>query len=472
MALTEADKPRTPDWWLLRLGRKLRDRHDQLDFWKGYYRGDGQRLPIGPSGAVRAYLDFQQKARTNFCMLPVEADVHRLRANGITDGTGKAIPEAWRWWLQNKLNARQKVVYRTALSQAESYVSVGEHPRHERRPLIVPEHPRQVIHETDPATGEVMAALKAYHDDVDGIAVAVVATDDGKMFRYETEQRSAKARLPWGANNWTLVKDKERTFDRPPLVPFTYQPDLDEDPEPVFARIIDIQDRINLGVLNRMTAERYSAFRQKYVTGATFKKEVDQETGLETVVNPYKPDPGALWANENANARFGEFSQTDLMGYLKVYETDIRTLFVLTSTPAYYMPGDLINVGSDTVVALDTNHVAKIHEEQDNFGESWEEVFQLAAQVAGYDGDLSDAEIWWKDARQLNPAVVADMGSKRRAMGYPLTMVAEDMGDAPARVERLRTEAAAEQMLANAAARRTQGSAQAAFREPGQREQA
>jgi hypothetical protein len=44
------------------------------------------------------------------------------------------------------------------------------------------------------------------------------------------------------------------------------------------------------------------------------------------------------------------------------------------------------------------------------------------------------------------------MGVKRKSMGYPLTMVAEDMGDSPGRVERLRTEVAAEQLLAAAAA--------------------
>lgn len=42
------------------------------------------------------------------------------------------------------------------------------------------------------------------------------------------------------------------------------------------------------------------------------------------------------------------------------------------------------------------------------------------------------------------------MGSKNRAMGYPLTLVAEDMGDSPQRINRLRAEAAAKALTAPA----------------------
>jgi len=467
VALTDAETPRSPGWWMLRLGRKLRAREDKLTLWRGYYTGRGQILPEGPKGAIRAYQEFQKKARTNFCRLPVEADVHRLVLIGILGEDGKALTEPWKWWQQNKLDSRQRSVYRTSLSLSESYVSVGEHPRVKRRPLITAEHPKQVIVENDPATGEPVAAMKAWYDSIEGRGKATIATNEF-IVNFVTDPRSPAARLPWGANNWDVANEAANPYGRPPVVAFTTQPDLEEDPTPVFEPVMDIQDRINMGVLNRMTAERYSAFRQKYGTGMTFKKETDPETGLEIVTNPYLPDAGALWVNGSKDAKFGEFSQTDLMGYLKTYETDVRTMFVLTATPAYYMPGDLINISTDTITALDTSHVAKIGEEHDLFGESWETVFSLSGQVAKSDIDFDSAEVRWKDPRQLNPAVIADMGIKRKSMGYPLTMVAEDMGDSPARVERLRTEAAAEQILAAAAQSTAPTPAAPVFQAPGQ----
>lgn len=464
--LTEADTPRSADWWLLRLGRQLRERsRRQLPFWRGYYTGDGQRLPAGPKGAAEAYMDFQKKSRTNFCALPVDARVARLVGIGLADSEGKALKQPWQaWWDGNKLAGRQRQVYRTAYSQSEAYVSVGRHPADDRRPLIVPEHPREVIVEVDPATGERVAALKCWWDTIDGVGRATVFLPEQiRHYRTKGVRTSSPRTVSWGAKSWEPKIPGEAEFREDndlglvPIVPFTYRPDVGEDPEPVFKRVIDIQDRINLGVLNRMTSERYSAFRQKWAAGVRFPRkrnpetgepEIDPLTGMELVENPYVPDPGALWANENKDAKFGEFSQTDLLGYLKTYQTDVQTLLLLTSTPAYYLPDGLINVGTDTVMALDTQHVSAVQEDQDVFAESWEEVFEVAGRVAGSDVDFTTAQFRWRDARQLNPAVIADVGTKRRSMGYPLAMVAEDMGDPPDRVERLRTEAAAEQLFA------------------------
>jgi hypothetical protein len=450
--LLDAETPMTPDWALLRLGRALRAREDKkLGTWWRYYKGD-HPLPRGPRKATQAYLDFQRMSRTNFTALPVDAAVHRMEQLGVVDENGDNIPDAWKWYKLNHLDAKMKQVYRTSFALSESYLMVGPHPRKTLDngrpvPLITPEHPRQVIVETDPATGERLIALKAYYDSINRVGKALVFIKDVGWFEYQTDQRGPQSRLPWGAGNWERRTDHPIENYRVPIVPFTCQPDMAEDPEPLFAKIIDIQDRINLTVLNRMTAERYSAFRQKHVTGHKFKKEIDPATGLETITNPFVPDPGAVWASEGAQTQFGEFSQTDLMGYLKTSEHDIRTAFVLTHTPAYYMPGDLINIATDTVVALDTNHVSMVQEHQANFGESSEEVYSLAGEIAGSDVNFDTAEVRWKDPRQLNPAVVADMGTKKISMGYPLPLVAEDMGESPARVGRLRQEVARQRLL-------------------------
>jgi hypothetical protein len=215
-----------------------------------------------------------------------------------------------------------------------------------------------------------------------------------------------------------------------------------------FDCIMDIQDRINFNVLNRMSAERYGAFRQGTVTGHRFRKTRDPETGLETVEMPFVPGPGSLWASEGENTKFGWSPQTDLMGYLRSQETDIRTALVISGTPAYYYAGELINVSVDTVAALDTMHIAKVREHHAVFGEGLEEVFSIAAKVAGVDRDFSASEIRWADPRQLNPAVMADAATKKKSIGYPLAVLAEDLGESPQRINRITSESAADALLA------------------------
>jgi hypothetical protein len=446
-----SDETESPDWWLLRLGRRLRDRQPQLDYWWDEYKGN-HKLPELPRNVGEAFREFQRKSRTNFLGTVANAPVHRLRALGITDGEGNPDDDAARWWQLNRLDSRQKQVYRVALSQSVGYMIVGPHPRQTEEngrpaPLITAETPSECIVEHDPATGERRAGLKAWYDDVARVGRATVYLPD-RVVRYVTKQRGP-GRLPWGRQAWERAEDGEQEHDLGalPMVDFPCRPDLGEDPEPEFSGVIDIQDRLNLGVLNRMTAGRYAAFRQKYVTGHKFRKRTDPMTGLEVVEQPFVPSPSAVWASEGENVKFGQLDATDLSGFLKEHEADIRNLLLISNTPAYYFATDLINIGADTVQALDVLHLAKVGEHMSHFGEALEDVMTLCARQAGVERDFTEAEVRWADPRQLNPAVLADAATKKKAIGYPLAVLAEDMGESPQRVRRIAAGAAADALL-------------------------
>ncbi|HCU49148.1 MAG TPA: hypothetical protein DGG94_04950, partial [Micromonosporaceae bacterium] len=288
----------------------------------------------------------------------------------LDDSAGNSDDQAWLWWQLNRLDARQRQICRTPLSQSIAYVMVGPRPKDRRRPLITAEHPSQVITADDPATGERLAGLKTWYDRLTRVwrACCVHAGAATRFISDAPSTSDTDSRRVAGIGSWKQIEQRPNPLGLVPIVPFPCRPDLGEEREAEFAGFLDTQDRINLGVLNRMTAGRYGAFRQKYVTGHKFKRRTDPETGLEIVESPFRPDPGALWASERENTKFEKFSQTELLGYLKSSEADIRTLFVLTATPAYYLPGDLINIGTDTVTALDTNYVAKVGEHQAFYG--------------------------------------------------------------------------------------------------------
>jgi hypothetical protein len=61
---------------------------------------------------------------------------------------------------------------------------------------------------------------------------------------------------------------------------------------------------------------------------------------------------------------------------------------------------------------------------------------------------MSAYELRWADPRQLNPAVLADAATKKKAIGYPLAVLAEDLGESPQRVNRITSEAAGDALLA------------------------
>ncbi|MFD9282785.1 phage portal protein [Streptomyces mirabilis] len=443
-----------PDFMLLRLGRRMRKRAGVLDGWWQYYRGRPP-LPELPKNAEAAFIDFQRKARTNFCGLIANATVHRLLALGVTGPDGTPDDKASRWWQANRLDSRQTLVWRCGMAQSVGYMLVGPHPRlvednKRPSPLITPEHPSECIVEYDPETGEPLVGLKAYANDIDGYGYARVYYDD-RSFPYRTAERCG-SRLPWGPDSWVYVGDQDdgelHDLGRMPLIEFARAPDLGEDPEPEFACVMDAQDRVNMGLLNRMAASRYSGFRQKWVKGHKFAKRRNQETGLITVEQPFTPGPNTVWVSEGENAQFGQLDATDLSGFLKEHESDVRDMLIVSQTPAYYYASDLINISADTVSALDLMHVAKVREHIASFGEGLEDVMSLAAAQAGVPEDYTEATVRWANPQYLSPAVQADAATKLASIGYPLDVIAEDLGESPQRVRRITAGAAAAKLLA------------------------
>lgn len=449
--LDETPEPRNPDYMLLRLGRKLRKRQGVLDEWWRYYRGRPQ-LPQLPKKAEQAFIDFQRKSRTNFCGVIANASVHRLRALAVTGPDGEPDANADRWWQLNRLDSRQKLVWRVAMAQSVGYMLVGEHPTYVEAngrpsPLITAEHPREAIVERDPETGEPYVGLKAMHNDIDGYGYAYVLYET-ETYEYRTTSRCTPNRLPWGPDSWEPLDDGvPHDLGRLPLVEFARMPDLGEDPEPEFAGVVDIQDRVNLGVLNRMSASRYSGFRQKWVRGHKFARKVDPSSGISTVEQPFVPGPNNVWVSEGENAQFGQLDATDLTGFLKEHASDVRDMLIISQTPAYYYAGDLVNIAADTVAALDILHVAKCREHIAAFGEGLEDVFALAAAQAGIEADYTEATVRWARPEYLSPAVRADAATKLKSIGYPLDVIAEDLDETPERVRRINASAAAAALL-------------------------
>lgn len=435
----------TPVEWLGRLGPRLRDRSERILYWERYYRGDHD-LPSGPQQHRDAYRRFQKLARTNLCGLCVESRVHRMKVIGYRDGStaGGSDDAVWQLWQRAKLDSRQFTVYRKAFAQSEAYVIAAPSPTDPRVPRVSIEGPLNVIVERDPAEPALrLAALRMWHDP---FAKRWMATLWLPGWRYSFQSVGEFAdrhhgRLGYGPENWEQRSAPARSSQVIPVVPFANGDEGDE-PRAVFAGGLDVQNRLNLTLLNRLTAERYAAFRQRYLLN--YVPEEDPETGLpvppfnpgadQTITVP-PPEPG------DPATQIGDLAQTDTSNMLQACTADIRSFAATTLTPVYYLPGgDLVNISGDAIMALDAGHVQSIEERMSAWSEQWEEVLALCADIAGLDRDLSASEVVWQQPEHVQPGVVADYATKLVAAGYPLPLVAEKIGESPQLIAKLRAE--------------------------------
>lgn len=438
----------TPLEWLARLGPKLLERQELIEYWRRYYDGS-QDLPAGPNQHAEAYKRFQRLARTNLCFLCAESRVHRTQVIGFRDVDGP-IDEVWKLWQSAKLDARQIGIWRKAYSRSAAYVIVGVDPRNVTRPRVTIEGPENVIVETDPADRSYrLAALRMWHDPILKRWLATIYLP-GVRHHWISRQEAKDAvavRLKFSPDAWEARGEPGRSLPDVPVVPFL-NGDEGEEPRAAFAPGIDVQNRLNLTLLNRLTAERYAAFRQRWITN--YAPEIDEVTGL--AIPPFKPGVDQTWTMPppepgEPESKFGDFQQTDTSQMLRGVEADMRAFAAVTLTPVYYLPGDLINIGADSIAALDAGHIAAVKQNMAAWGEGLEEVIQLMAGVAGLDRDLSQSEVVWARPENFQPAVVADFASKLRAAGVPLPMLAEEIGWTPQRVSQLRAEMASEAFL-------------------------
>lgn len=440
--------------WLARLGPKLVDRQDDVQRWEDYYRGD-QDLPSGPQQNRDTFIRFQRLARTNLCKLAVDSMVDRMSVIGYRDGTdeGGNDTEVWKLWQRARLDSRQYGLWRRALRASRAYAIIGRNPRSRTDPRVTIEDARTVIVETDPAdTSVTLAALRLWYDSIERRWMATVYVP-GTRYALRTKAVypiSGTApnldALNWNAEAWEQREEPQASPDDPPVIEFV-NADEGDPPRAEFDVGMDVQNRLNLTIMNRLTAERYSAFRQRYLTN--YEPEEDPATGLpippfnpgadQTLTVP-PPEPG------NPEPRLGDLAQTDTSGMLRGTEADMRAFAAVTVTPVYYLPGDLTNIGADTVAALDAGHNAKIRQRMTQWGEQLERVLQHMADIAGVDRDLSSSELVWQRPENLNLAQVAAYAQTLRNAGYPLPVVAERIGETPQQIERLRAEMAADSL--------------------------
>lgn len=359
-----------PYWWLGHLATRLDSDRARISRLRSYTNGEAP-LPEGADGCREAYAKFQRKARTNFGELVSEAVSDRMVPSGIRVGDNNEDDDQARTiWKTNRLSIWSADVHKDMLEVGCGYVCVQPG---KDGPEITYQRPEQTIVDVDPSRPDKRrAGLMVYRDDVFQVDHAYLHLP-GHVYHYVRE-------APWingeprpfdmVAGKWELFEDYPSGLDSIPIVAFVNRRGQGE-----YEPHLDLLDRINWGILQRLVITAMQAYRQRATKGDL--PETDESGAPIDYNEMFKPGPGALWQLPDG-VDLWESAQTDIGGILDANREDIKQLAAVTRTPMSVLMPDSQNQSATGAAFSREGLVMKTEDRINRAAASWSEVFRLA----------------------------------------------------------------------------------------------
>ena len=453
-------EPLTPLWWAVRLQTALRARRKQLLRYADYYDGKHDLPEVAEQhrAEVQRFLD---KCRANYCGLVVDAPVQRMEVLGFRVGDGeqdgdsiearnrRTTPHgqgdqtAWQIWQASDMDAWGILAFREAVKLGYSYLLAGPG---DDGPLITVESPFQCIVEYAPGSTRIRdAGLKQWHDSrLNRLNTTLFLR--GKVYKWSGPAGSSytrwEPRIPRDAEGdetevgevdqaskaWVVENDLD---DDVPLVELRNTPDLYGRGRSDLEGVIEIQDRLNLTLVDRMLTQAWG-FGQRFVTGWPLDEELefkeDPATG-ERVPAPIPLEVGRsrlLRFPNGANA--GTFETAALDPYLAAKKEDVRDIAAIRSLPPQYLLGDLENIAAEGMQVSEASLIFRISIMLKFFENDIEDVMRMALRIAD-DSRAADSTIHtvWRDPQYRSIAQLTDAVVKQFQAGLITLEVAQQL---------------------------------------------
>lgn len=420
--------------------KQLARKQAHLNLLERYYDGDAP-LPEGAEGQSRSYRRFQRKARLNLAQLSVAAVRERMVIGGFRTGADdddNGDREARRLWKANHLDYLSADLHSTFLRFGTAYALVG-YPDGSEYPVVTVEDPRQMLARTSPTDPhQILDAVKVFSEY--GLHYAYFYYSD----RIEVFVKDGKTNI-YDVDDWQLRDDMSAAnpLGECPIVKFT---NADEKGE--YEPYIDIIDRINHMILQRLVIATTQAFRQRVLKGDFPTHDAD---GNEVDYNGiFESSAGSLWMIPEG-ADVTELGQADINGILQAVRADIQDFAAVTRTPMHYLTPEGANGSAEGAALAREGLVFKTEDRIARATPGWSKVMSLMFKWMGDDerASLLDLEPLWKPAERYSLAERADANSKFQDVPFRQRMSL--IGQfSPAEIEEMESERRGEQILADA----------------------
>lgn len=456
-------KQMTPSDWLNVLTRRVDFGWVRVELLRAYVDGNAP-MPELTKNTKEAWAKFQREARTNWGALIIESVVNRIIPNGITvdgDNDSKLAKQAQAIWTRNRMDAVFRQWVRFGLIFRQSYMTVwkgdDDDPLFKGKALITADSPESMGVSVDPLQPwRCRAAVRWWRDlDLQEDRALVWGATSSQTFRRVLLSLNAPTNPP---NNmmyylpvrllgqWDPMGEPTQSGKPPPVIVYNNPGWCGE-----FETHVDLINRINREILERLTTAAMQAFRQRAMKGGLPKfdakgNEIDWGALFE-------PGPGIVW-DLPEGIDIWESQPTDLLPMLEACKDDIRQLSAVTRTPFPVLMPDNANQTAEGADAARDGHIFKCGERLVEAKSGIEAALEMAMLTEGADlgepgtPDFKKVEVLFKPVDRVTIAEMYAAAQAASAAGESWPSIARNiLGYSPEQIAQDQLDKTQEAML-------------------------
>ena len=370
-----------------------------------------------------AYLSPESKAALSNRFGRIASNIPRLAVNSVAERLrviGFVGADVWGEFIRCDLDQWSGVVHREALALSQSFVIVWVDA--DGQPLVTVESAHHVAVKRDPATRQVVAAVKRYTTDAETHA----------FLFYPDSVEHWVAKSPSAGNaGFVLTETIANPLGVVPVVPFTNSDRLlDFDGHSEMDDLKPLVDGLNKTLADLAVTQEWTSRPRRWATGIELveKPVIDAETGepvldddgepVTETVNPI-PEGNRAMVSENKDAKFGQLDGATLTGYEAAVKIWLGQIQAVSSLPGHLI-GILVDspTSADALRASESSLTARAEQKQQTFGKAWEAVMRLVAAVRdSVDPATVTVSVVWADAATRSTAQESDSAQKLYSAG-------------------------------------------------------
>ncbi len=381
------------------LYNQWKEKQDQYDLIDRYWHGE-HPLAFATEKFSNAFGTLFRAMSDNYCKRVCNALSDYLQLKELTSSKEAYTETLEDFWETSRLDYNSGLIHTAAFRYGDGYAIISPNSTGKERLYKQNSRSIRVMYDSE-EPDLITLGLKCWQQ-LDGYWRLNVYVP-GKILRYVSKSKVTGTVPPakLGAFAEYLEGDGSEQKTKSGVIPIFHFPNEAGNDGNGGSELIDImpqQDGLNKSVCDMLVGAEYQSFKQRWATG--IELEIDEDG---------KPKPPAVNAIDrllfsgNEEAKFGEFGQIDLKGFLEVSEAFRHEIARLSCIPLHHL--GMLSGGWPSGEAMKTADIpleAKKRDRQICWGNTWEAV---ACYILGIPPEQATADLVeavWQDVSPRN----------------------------------------------------------------------